>query len=240
MNHEKGGYTPTLTVREWDVFWMAIARLSNQEIADTLQISVATVKTHKRFISCALGVNGRTGITDWYAENRTTAARLWLETISPGQAAADAAQGGRNTHNDNTVYRLLTDTADRRGSVSGAVHYANSLPPLVAAFINCHLELMHLSGVIVDHHDDPGRPHLAGGVQPQLTAAQDEALDRQDGAGLELLSQQLSWARASALGVLAATEALLGKVNERMAPFGADPEPGLPRTINGIVETLRS
>jgi len=226
MGIEKSAYNKGLTAREWQVFWLEAAeRLSNQETADRLQVSVATVKAHKSNIRHALGVWGREGIAEWYARNPAAAAHKWLEKTAP-ERVEDMAEAHLNGPTDDTVYRLLTGTADYGNSVFGAISYINSLPPLVAAFINCHLELMRLSGVVVEGVSLP-RPHLANGPQLTLDAAQDEALSCQDDVELAALAQQAAWARTSALGIVAAAGALLDKVNERIdqSEVAGEPEP---------------
>lgn len=233
MNYEKTAYMPELTHRQWEVFWLAAAaRLSNQEIADNMQVSVTTIKTHKRGIREALGVYGRTGLSDWYESNRETVSKKWLEKVAP-PSSEDMAEDNFYGHNHETIYRFLTHTADNRNSVLGSLQYLDSLPPIVAAFINCHIQLMRLSGVVTERNN-PAQPHLADTAHPGIGAAQSAALDRQDDAGLTELSERILWAREAALGVLAATSALLDNVNQRVKPDAR--ANSFPIPISGAVE----
>jgi DNA-binding NarL/FixJ family response regulator len=63
---EKGGVTGVpLTARETQVLRLVAMGLSNQEIADTLEISVETVKEHVQNLLRKLGVGDRTQAAVW-------------------------------------------------------------------------------------------------------------------------------------------------------------------------------
>ena len=51
-----------LSNREWDVLRLMVDGLSNQEIADTLLISLHTVKSHAQSIMSKLNVSSRTAV----------------------------------------------------------------------------------------------------------------------------------------------------------------------------------
>ncbi|HSX30288.1 MAG TPA: LuxR C-terminal-related transcriptional regulator [Candidatus Saccharimonadales bacterium] len=228
MNYEQTAYMPELTHREWEVFWLsATERLSNQEIADCLRVGLPTVKTHKRNIRLALGVQGRTSIPDWYEQNRELAANEWFKKIAP-----EHADDGMDGQGHEAIYAFLASTADSRNSILASLKYIDSLPPIVGAFVKCHVELMRLSGVIIER-ESPAHAYLAGGPRDNAGTAQDKGLDQKDDDGLALLSDQILVARQSALGILAATSALLDKVNERREQQDVD---SLQMPISNIVE----
>lgn len=54
-----------LSEREWDVLRLIVAGLNNEAIAETLTISIATVKTHVCHILDKLGVSDRTQAAVW-------------------------------------------------------------------------------------------------------------------------------------------------------------------------------
>jgi LuxR family maltose regulon positive regulatory protein len=56
----ESGYIETLSEREIEVLQLIAEGLTNPEIADTLILSLYTVKTHTRNIYGKLGVNNRT------------------------------------------------------------------------------------------------------------------------------------------------------------------------------------
>ena len=62
-----------LSEREMDVLRLIAAGLSNAAIADSLHISVSTVKTHVRHILEKLNVSDRTGAALWAVRNNITA-----------------------------------------------------------------------------------------------------------------------------------------------------------------------
>lgn len=65
--------TDDLSEREIDVLKLVAAGLSNAAIADTLHVSVSTVKTHVRHILEKLHVNDRTQAALWAVRNNITA-----------------------------------------------------------------------------------------------------------------------------------------------------------------------
>jgi len=216
MNHEKNAFIPTMSHREWEVFWLtATARYTDQEIASTLQLSVPTIKTHKRGIRNALGVHGNASIPRWYEQNRALVASEWLKKMAPQDANALTEPTPSNQTHEK-VYGFLTGTADRYNGILGALGYIDSMPPIVAAFMRCHVELMRVTGIVVDLNDPP-RPYLADKPHATLDSAQESALSVQSSVGLAALSEQVMWAQQSALGILAATSALLDKIDERTA-----------------------
>ncbi|GAB3829453.1 response regulator [Dactylosporangium cerinum] len=64
-----------LTPREEDVVLTVARGLSNAEIADTLHISLSTVKTHLASLMAKLGVRNRVEIAMWAYETRRITAR---------------------------------------------------------------------------------------------------------------------------------------------------------------------
>lgn len=96
MQHRKRGRPPhpdILTPREWEVLEMLRQSLSNEEIAERLDISVAGVKYHVSEILSKLGVSSRQEAARWRPreERRLRWAALPLVAKASGLAVAAAA-----------------------------------------------------------------------------------------------------------------------------------------------------
>lgn len=67
---QRNKYLKNLTNREVEILKLLAREMSNQEIANTLFISINTVETHKRNIMTKLGIKNATGLGIYIAKNR--------------------------------------------------------------------------------------------------------------------------------------------------------------------------